>query len=101
MTGSYGVGTSVLFVIDTESKQLAVYEARGGSPNRGRVFLVGARRIDLDLTLQGYHDESEWNYDRLRKRFADKGLLPKSRSEGSSAADSADRSGDPSPRRGR
>lgn len=101
VTGSYGVGTSVLFVIDTESKQLAVYEARGGSPNRGRVFLVGARRIDLDLTLRGYHDESEWKYDRLRKRFAEEGLLPKSPSEGSSAASASDRSGDPSPRGGR
>ena len=30
VTGSYGVGTSVLYLIDTNSRQLAVYEARGG-----------------------------------------------------------------------
>ena len=33
VTGSYGVGTSVLYVLDTNTKQLAVYAARGGSPN--------------------------------------------------------------------
>lgn len=69
VTGSYGVGTSVLYVIDTESKQLAVYEARGGSPDSAKLFLVGARRIDLDLQLQGYNDLSEWGYERLKRKF--------------------------------
>ncbi len=70
VTGSYGVGSSVLYVIDTNTKQLAVYEARGGSPNASRVFLVGARRIDLDLQLQGYNDLSEHNYEQLQRKFA-------------------------------
>ncbi|MCC6670812.1 MAG: hypothetical protein IT458_07120 [Planctomycetes bacterium] len=69
VTGSYGVGTSVLYVIDTVSRQMAVYEARGGSPNSRRLILVGARRIDLDLQLVGYNDDSEYPYDELRKRF--------------------------------
>ena len=51
VTGSYGVGTSVLYVIDTHTRQLAVYEARGGSPDSAKLFLVGARRIDLELDV--------------------------------------------------
>lgn len=73
VTGSYGVGTSVLFVIDTNTKQLAVYEARGGSPDSSRVFLVGARRLDLDLQLEGYNDLSEYDYRSLRRKFEDRG----------------------------
>jgi hypothetical protein len=69
VTGSYGVGTSVLYVIDTNSRQLAVYEARGGSENSRRLTLVGARKIDLDLMLEGYNDDSEWSYAKLRERF--------------------------------
>ncbi len=69
VTGSYGVGTSVLYLIDTNTKQLAVYEARGGSPNSRRLFLVGARRIDLDLQLEGYNDESEFSYQALKREF--------------------------------
>ncbi len=69
VTGSYGVGTSVLYVLDTVTKQLAVYEARGGSPGSRRVVLVGARRIDLDLELEGYNDDSEFSYRDLERRF--------------------------------
>ncbi|MEZ5965347.1 MAG: hypothetical protein R3F56_16055 [Planctomycetota bacterium] len=69
VTGSYGVGTSVLYVLDTVHKQLAVYEARGGSPDSAKVFLVGARRIDLDLQLEGYNDLSEFNFDQLKRKF--------------------------------
>jgi hypothetical protein len=69
VTGSYGVGTSVLYVIDTNTKQLAVYEARGGGSGSRRIHLVGARRIDLDLMLEGYNDDSELSYDALRQRF--------------------------------
>lgn len=69
VTGSYGVGTSVLYVLDTESRQLAVYEARGGSPGSRRLVLVGARRIDLDLQLQGYNDKSEFSFGELQRRF--------------------------------
>lgn len=69
VTGSYAVGTSVLYVLDTNNKQLAVYEARGGSPGSRKLFLVGARRIDLDLQLYGYNDESQFDYDSLRRTF--------------------------------
>jgi len=76
VTGSYGVGTSVLYVIDTATRQLAVYEARGGSRSTRRLTLVGARRIDLDLKLHGYNDESEYPYAALEKMFASHGRAP-------------------------
>jgi hypothetical protein len=69
VSGSYAVGSSVLYVLDTNNKQLAVYEARGGSPGSRKLFLVGARRIDLDLQLYGYNDESQFDYDSLRRTF--------------------------------
>jgi hypothetical protein len=69
VTGSYGVGTQVLYVIDTENRQLAVYEARGGSTEQRRIVMVGARRIDLDLQLPGYNDRSEYEYGDLEKLF--------------------------------
>ena len=73
VTGSYGVGTSVLYLVDTEKRQLAVYEARGGSAAQRRVVLVGARKIDLDLELEGYNDRSEYPYRRLRGLFDKRG----------------------------
>ena len=73
MTGSYGIGTSVLYLIDTNNQQLAVYEARGGSAGQRRVVLVGARRIDLDLQLPSYNDRSEYEYDDLKKLFDRRG----------------------------
>lgn len=79
VTGSYGVGTSVLYVLDTVSKQLAVYEARGGSPDSAKVFLVGARRIDLDLQLEGYNDLSEFNYEALKRKFEGRDRPPRER----------------------
>jgi hypothetical protein len=69
VTGSYGVGTSVLYLVDTENRQLAVYEARGGALAQRRIVLVGARRIDLDLQLHGYNDRSEYEYSDLLKLF--------------------------------
>ena len=76
VTGSYGVGTSVLYLVDTKTKQLAVYEARGGSRNSRRLVLVGARRIDLDLQLEGYNDESDFSFAELQKRFRARGIAP-------------------------
>jgi hypothetical protein len=69
VTGSYGMGTSVLYLVDTVNRQLAVYEARGGSAEQRRIVLVGARRIDLDLQLRGYNDRSEYEYEQLEELF--------------------------------
>ncbi len=73
VTGSYGVGTSVMYLIDTVSRQLAVYEARGGGAEQRRIVLVGARRIDLDLQLEGYNDRSEYEYKQLQQLFQKRG----------------------------
>lgn len=73
VTGSYGIGTSVLYLVDTQSRQLAVYEARGGSAEQRRIVLVGARRIDLDLQLHGYNDRSEYEYQDLQRLFEKRG----------------------------
>jgi len=73
VTGSYGVGTSVVYLFDTVNRQLAVYEARGGSAEQRRLVLVGARKIDLDLQLEGYNDRSEYEYGKLKEVFARRG----------------------------
>ena len=78
VTGSYGIGTSVLYLIDTENRQLAVYEARGGSAEQRRIVMVGARRIDLDLQLPGYNDRSEYEYSDLQKLFDKRGKKDRS-----------------------
>lgn len=54
VTGLIGSGVSVLYVIDTEKKQLAVYNAVGGKELR----FVAARRIRYDLELREFNDKS-------------------------------------------
>ncbi len=77
VTGSYGVGTSVLYLIDTNTQQLLVYEARGGSQSMRRLVLVGARRIDFDLQLIDYNDESEYKRSDLERLFRGGAKRPK------------------------
>ena len=76
VTGEYGNGTSVLWVIDTKSKHLAAYRSLNGST----IELVGARRIEYDLKLITYHDRTpeafkplnlERNYLEFRKGRAE------------------------------
>ena len=67
VTGTDLTGSCVLYLIDTETKQLAVYQATGGTKSLRGVELVGARRIDLDLALEGYNDKSEYSYAELEK----------------------------------
>ncbi len=55
VTGTYGGGASVLYVIDTKARQLAVYETRNGRSVR----LIAARKIDYDLRIPQFHDESD------------------------------------------
>ena len=54
VTGNYSSGSSVLYVIDTNSRNLAVYETRNGRD----LSLVAARKIEFDLKLERYHDKS-------------------------------------------
>ena len=69
VTGSVGSGTSVLYVIDTQKKSLAVYRARVS--RGGSIQFVGARRIKYDFELRSYHDASPKGYSvtELGKKY--------------------------------
>ena len=69
VTGTDLTGSSILYLIDTENRQLAIYQATGGSEATQGVRLVGARKIDLDLQLVGFNDKSQYTYEELEKRF--------------------------------
>lgn len=70
VTGIDLTGSSILYLVDTQRKQLAIYQATGGTASMQGVKLVGARRIDLDLQLEGYNDQSQYPYEELEKRFS-------------------------------
>lgn len=71
VTGIDLTGSSILYLVDTENRQLAVYQASGGADSTQGIKLVGARRIDLDLKLYGFNDKSEYSFEELEKRFAE------------------------------
>lgn len=71
VTGIDLTGSSILYLVDTERRQLAVYQASGGTDSMQGVKLVGARKIDLDLQLEGFNDKSQYSYEELEKKFAD------------------------------
>lgn len=75
VTGVDITGQSVLYLVDTIDKQLAVYQASGGAPGTQSIRLVGARRIELDLQLDGLNDKTKvdgqpMTYKDLEKRFS-------------------------------
>ncbi len=76
VTGIDVTGASILYLVDTQSQRLAVYQASGGAEKMQGIKLVGARRIDLDFELDGYNDRSAFTYKQLLKTFVDQGLLP-------------------------
>lgn len=76
VTGVDITGASILYLVDTVNYRLAVYQANGGSTSSQGIKLVGARRIDLDLQLDGLNDKSDYTYKDLRRMFTEQGLLP-------------------------
>src|SRR5688572_21014458 len=76
VTGTDITGASILYLVDTVNNRLAVYQAQGGADGSRGVNFIGARRIDLDLQLDGWNDRSEWTYKKLKDEFSKKGLLP-------------------------
>ena len=68
VTGVDVSGASVLYLVDTERLHLAVYQANSAGSNQG-VRFIGARRIDLDLELDGFNDKSEFTYKQLKSEF--------------------------------
>jgi len=69
VTGIDVTGGSLLYLIDTQNRQLAVYQATGGTSSTMNVKFVGARNIDLDLQVDGYNDRSEFSFKELAKQF--------------------------------
>lgn len=74
VTGVDITGQSILYLVDTETKQINAYQASGGSSSTQGIKFVGARRIDLDLALDGFNDKTESNgkplgYKDLRRMF--------------------------------
>ena len=82
VTGMDVTGQSVLYLVDTENRQLAVYQAAGGASSTQGVKLVGARNITLDLKLYGFNDKTAddqgkpLKYQDLEQQFRASGLLP-------------------------
>lgn len=70
VTGVDITGASVLYLIDTQNRQLACYQATGGSSSTQGVKLIGARRIDLDLQLHGFKDRSDYDFRSLEREFS-------------------------------
>ena len=68
-TAASSTGTALLFVLNTESKVMNVYEAEGGSrATRGLAF-IASRKIERDSFVTGYNDRSEYSYQDLVKRI--------------------------------
>ena len=67
VTSSLGALSAVLFVVDPKSGTVASYEATPGED--GGLRLLGARRIDYDLRLTKYRDQSEFSYAELREQY--------------------------------
>ncbi len=63
-TGSVGSGMSVLWLVDTEAKQLVVY---GSSAMGKTVELRAARNIEWDLKLDEYNDDSQYKAEDLER----------------------------------
>ena len=76
VTGIDITGSSILYLVDTQTKHLAIYQATGGSESSQGVKLVGARRIDLDLQLDGLNDRSQYTVHELEQKFSEIGRTP-------------------------
>jgi hypothetical protein len=72
VTGAIGSGVSVLWLIDTEVKHLAVYQCRGGKA----IELVAARNIGWDQKIEQFHDESPLSPEKLRQEYEKRGKAP-------------------------
>ena len=68
VTGTYGSGASVLYLIDTRTRHMAVYKVDNGR----KLELVAARNIAFDLNLG---DVQRPERARLRAPGASKGLV--------------------------
>lgn len=65
VTGTVGSGISVLYVIDTKDRRLAVYASKGGKS----IELVAARNIEWDFEIETLNDVSRRSPADLRRLF--------------------------------
>lgn len=68
-TGTAAHGGALLFVLNTRTRTLNVYEAEGGSRATRGVTFVASRKIERDLYVTGYNDKSEYSYQDLVERI--------------------------------
>lgn len=68
-TESSSTGTALVFVLNTRTQVLNVYEAEGGSRATRGLSFVASRKIARDVYVTGYNDRSEYSYQDLLKRF--------------------------------
>ncbi len=66
MTSSIGATSSIAFILDPVTMNLAAYEATPG--DNGGLRLLGARKIEHDLELVKYRDLSEFSFFDLRDK---------------------------------
>lgn len=67
-TGSVGSGMSVFWLLDTETKRLAVYGTNSLGKN---IELRAARNVTWDLALEELNDDSQYKVEDL-KRLAER-----------------------------
>ncbi len=68
-TGASLQGGALLFLLNTRTRVLNVYEAEGGTRTTRGLTFVASRKIERDLYVTGYNDKSEYSYQDLLKRF--------------------------------
>lgn len=86
VTGIDVTGSSVLYLIDTQTLRLCVYQATSTGSNQG-VRFVGARRIELDVELNGYNDRSQYTYLSVLDEFRKEGLIAEDAKAAAAAPD--------------
>jgi len=69
VTGVDVTGGTLLFLVDTVGRHLAVYQAQGGTSSTANLKWIGGRNIDLDLQVDGFNDKSEMKYKELKAKF--------------------------------
>ena len=69
VTGVDVTGGTLLFLVDTVGRHLAVYQAQGGTSSTANLKWIGGRNIDLDLQVDGFNDKSEMSYKALKSKF--------------------------------
>lgn len=67
VTGTYGSGASVLYLVDARTRHLAVYKTENGR----KLEFVAARNLEYDLKLEALNDESPPGFspDELRRSW--------------------------------